>query len=158
MPFIFQKTIDLGIVKSDINLVYMLLLAQLVLFLSSFISDFFSQLILTKLNFNLSILLKSKLLQKLIKLPISYFDARLNTETLQRMGDQNRNQNFLTWKGIDFFLNILNIIVFGGILFYFSKIIFFICLILSCLSTVWVLFFLKKRGVRICNVSKTIPK
>ncbi|WP_407707876.1 ABC transporter transmembrane domain-containing protein [Bergeyella zoohelcum] len=103
MPFIFQKTIDLGIVKSDINLVYMLLLAQLVLFLSSFIFDFFSQLILTKLNFNLSILLKSKLLQKLIKLPISYFDARLNTETLQRMGDQNRIQNFLTWKGIDFF-------------------------------------------------------
>lgn len=147
MPFIFQKTIDLGIVKSDINLVYMLLLAQLVLFLSSFISDFFSQLILTKLNFNLSILLKSKLLQKLIKLPISYFDARLNTETLQRMGDQNRIQNFLTWKGIDFFLNILNIIVFGGILFYFSKIMFFIYLILSCLSTVWVLFFLKKREV-----------
>lgn len=147
MPFIFQKIIDLGILKSDINLVYMLLLAQLVLFLSSFISDFFSQLILTKLNFNLSILLKSKLLQKLIKLPISYFDARLNTETLQRMGDQNRIQNFLTWKGIDFFLNILNIIVFGAILFYFDKIIFFMYLLLSCLSTVWVLFFLKKREV-----------
>lgn len=145
IPFIFQKTIDMGISKKNINIVYVLLGAQLILFISNFFSDFFSKLILTKINFKLSIDLRNKLLKKLMKLPINYFDTRLNTETLQRLGDQSRIQNFLTWKGIEFFLNILNILIFGGILFYFSKTIFSIYLGLSILSVIWIIFFLDKR-------------
>lgn len=146
IPFIFQKIIDNGITPKDINIVYFLLAAQLLLFLSSFLSDFFSHLFLTKINFNLSVILKSELLNKLMRLPINYFDTRLNTETLQRLGDQNRIQNFLTWKGIELILDLLNIIVFGGILLYFNYSIFLIYLILSVISIVWVLFFLKRRS------------
>jgi ATP-binding cassette subfamily B protein len=146
IPFIFQRIIDNGITPKDINIVYILLAAQLLLFLSSFLSDFFSHLFLTKINFNLSVILKSELLNKLMRLPINYFDTRLNTETLQRLGDQNRIQNFLTWKGIELILDLLNIIVFGAILFYFNYSVFFVYLILSVLSILWVLFFLKRRS------------
>lgn len=145
IPFIFQKIIDLGIGRKNINIVYSLLLAQLIIFLSNFFSEFSGQLILTKINFNLSVILKNKLLHKLMLLPVNFFDTRLNTETLQRLGDQNRIQSFITWKGIQFFLNILNIIIFGGILFYFNKTIFMIYLLLSITSVLWILFFLKKR-------------
>ncbi|ASK31001.1 ABC transporter ATP-binding protein [Chryseobacterium sp. T16E-39] len=146
IPFIFQKVIDLGIAKKDLNIVYVLLAAQLILFISNFFSDFFSQITLTKINFKLSINLKNKLLKKLMLLPINYFDSNLNTETLQRLGDQNRVQNFLTWKGIEFVLNVCNIIIFGGILFYFSRTIFIIYFILSIVSVIWILFFLKRRA------------
>ena len=82
-----------------------------------------------------------------MRLPIKYFDTRLNTETLQRLGDQNRIQTFITWKSIELFLGILNILVFGGILFYYSKIIFMTYFIFSSLSITWVLFFLKERSI-----------
>ncbi|MDR3271868.1 MAG: peptidase domain-containing ABC transporter [Flavobacteriaceae bacterium] len=147
IPFTFQRIIDFGITPKALKIVYFLLLAQLVLFISNFISDFFSNLILTKINFKLSIDLKKNLLKKLMRLPVNYFDTRLNTETLQRLGDQNTIQSFITWKGIDFVLNILNILVFGSILFYFNWMIFCIYAFLSIMSIVWVLFFLKKRAI-----------
>lgn len=146
VPLIFQKTIDLGVEKKNMNLVYILLISQLILFCSNFCSNFISQKILTKVNFNLSITLKNKFLNKLIQLPISYFDTHLNTETLQRLNDQYKIQNFLTWKGIEFLLNVLNLFIFGSILFYFSSYIFLLYLLLSILSTIWILFFLKKRA------------
>ena len=124
IPFTFQKVIDSGITLKDINIVYYFLGAQMILFISSFISDFLSTLFLTKINYQLSILLKENLLLKLMRLPVRFFDTRLNTETLQRIQDQNKIQNFVTWKGIDFSLSILNIIIFSCLLCYFNAIIF----------------------------------
>lgn len=147
IPFTFQRIIDKGIAPKAVQIVYYLLLSQIILFISKFISEFFSNLILTKMNFKLSINLKNELLQKLMKLSINFFDTRLNTETLQRLNDQSKVQNFLTWKGIEFLVNILNIIVFGGILWYFNFIVFLIYFSLSFLSVVWLLFFLKKRAM-----------
>jgi ATP-binding cassette subfamily B protein len=147
LPVVFQRTIDKGIIGKSLNIVWLLLLAQFCLFLGNFISQLFSDLILTRLNFKLSVLLKENFLFKLMKLPISYFDTRLNSDTLQRLGDQSKIQNFLTRKGLDFLLNILNIIVFSAILFFLNKFIFLIFLVLSALSITWVSFFLKLRAV-----------
>ena len=130
----FSKFIDAGISSKQISIVLYFLMAQFVLFLSYFISDFFSNLILTKFNFILSVDLKKSLLKKLMKLPVNFFDTRLNTETLQRIGDQNKIQQFVTWKGIEFVLNVLNIIIFGSILLYYNHIIFIIYFFLTILS------------------------
>lgn len=146
IPIIFRRVIDDGIIAKSLNLVFILLLSQLLLFIGNFVSQFLSDLLLTKLNFNLSISLKEKFLNKLIKLPVNYFDTRLNTDTLLRLNDLSKIQTFLTWKGIGFFINILNLIVFSGILFTLNKIVFLIFIVLSVLSVVWVSFFLKKRA------------
>ncbi|OWP83766.1 hypothetical protein BWK59_08785 [Flavobacterium davisii] len=147
IPFTFQKIIDSGINLKEIHVVYYFLVAQIVLFISSFISDFLSTLFLTKINYQLSILLKENLLLKLMRLPIRFFDTRLNTETLQRIQDQNKIQNFITWKGIDFSLSIFNILIFSSLLCYFNPIIFSIYTILSVFSIIWVVFFLRKRAM-----------
>ncbi|OWP76432.1 peptidase domain-containing ABC transporter [Flavobacterium oreochromis] len=147
IPFTFQKIIDSGIVLKNINIVYYFLVAQMVLFISSFISDFSSTLLLTEINYKLSIQLKENLLLKLMRLPIRFFDTRLNTETLQRIQDQNKIQNFITWKGIDFSLSILNILIFSSLLCYFNPIIFSIYMTLSVFSIIWVIFFLQKRAM-----------
>ncbi len=146
IPIIFRKIIDDGILAKSLDLVIVLLLAQLFLFLGNFSSRLFSDYLLTKFNFNLSIILKESFLKKLIKLPINYFDTRLNTDTLLRLSDLSKIQSFLTWKGIGFFINILNLIVFSLILLYLNKTVFIIFLILSTVSIIWVAFFLKKRA------------
>ncbi|MDR2121779.1 MAG: peptidase domain-containing ABC transporter [Flavobacteriaceae bacterium] len=147
IPFSFQKIIDLGISAKALQMIYYLLAAQFVLFLSNFIADFLSQLILTKINFTLSIDLRKILLQKILKLPISFFDTKVSAEVLQRLNDQQTVQNFLTWKGISLVLDILNILVFGGILLYFNFIIFGIYAFLSLISIFWVVLFLKNRKI-----------
>lgn len=147
IPFTFQRIIDNGITPKAIKIVYYLLFAQILLFVSKFISEFISHFLLTKINFNLAINLKKELFLKLMKLKISFFDTRLNTETLQRLGDQTKIQNYITWKGIEFIVNILNIIVFGAILCYFNYIVFFSYFFLSSISIIWVLVFLKRRAV-----------
>ena len=98
VPIIFKRIIDDGIIAKSLNLVVVLLLAQFFLFVGYFCSQLISDFILTKFNFKLSILLKENFLRKLIKLPINYFDTRLNTDTLTRLTDLNTVQSFLTWK------------------------------------------------------------
>ena len=146
IPLIFQRIIDDGIIAKSINVVLVLLLAQLALFLGNFCSRFYSDYLLTKFNFNLSINLKENFLKKLIKLPINYFDTRLNTDTLQRLTDLSKIQQFLTWKGISFLINTLNLVVFSLILLYLNKVVFAVFLVLSVISIIWVSFFLKKRA------------
>ncbi len=147
IPLIFEKIIDEGIGSKQWEIVIYFLLAQLVLFVSSVASDFSSRLILTKFNFILNIGIKKSLLNKLLKLPINFYDTRLNTETLQRFSDQNKIQDFLTWKGMELILSVLNIIVFLSILFSYSLSIASVYISLTIISVVWVLFFLKKRSV-----------
>lgn len=147
IPFVFQRVIDEGINSKQINVVLYFLIAQFILFISYFLADLFSRIVLTKFNFLLSIELKEFLLKKLMKLPINFFDTRLNTETLQRLGDQNKIQNFVTWKGIDFILSILNILLFGAILLYYNSIIFLTYFSLTSLSVLWIFIFLKQRAI-----------
>lgn len=147
IPFFFQKIIDEGVMLNNMNMVYFFLISQVVLFISYFISDFFSRLILTKFNFSLSVKLKENLLFKLIKLPINYFDTRLNTETLQRINDQNKIQTYMTWKGPELIISTLNILIFGSILWYYNTTVFISYFVLSILSFLWVFLFLKRRAV-----------
>ncbi|QYS90227.1 hypothetical protein JJC05_15945 [Flavobacterium davisii] len=85
--------------------------------------------------------IKRKFTTKINAPSYSIFDTRLNTETLQRIQDQNKIQNFITWKGIDFSLSVFNILIFSSLLCYFNPIIFSIYTTLSVFSIIWVVFF-----------------
>ncbi|MDR0802297.1 peptidase domain-containing ABC transporter [Fluviicola sp.] len=146
-PVIFKRILDEGILDRSLNIVVYLLIAQLILFISSIISEFISEWSLTKINFYLSINLKENFLKKLMKLPISYFDTRLNSDTLERLGDHEKIKNFVTWKGLSLLITSANIIVFSILLFYSSKTVFSIYILLSIFSILWVAVFLKKRAV-----------
>ncbi|MDN3548779.1 peptidase domain-containing ABC transporter [Mucilaginibacter aquaedulcis] len=145
IPIVFQQTIDKGIGTKSLHIVWVLLLAQLALFLGNFVSQTFSTLIRTKVNFKLSVSLKENFLNKLMRLPITYFDTRMNAETLQRLGDQGKIQTFVTWRGSDIILSIINIIAFSIILGNINKYVFLIFFLLSIISVVWVSFFFKIR-------------
>ncbi len=147
MPFIFKRIIDEGIVNKSFQVVWILLAAQFGFFLGNFISSTVSNWILTRVNFKMSILLKRNLLYKLLLLPISYFDTRLNTDTLQRLGDQGKIQSFLTWKSIDLAFSAITILVFGIMLAVQNIWVFGVYLVLALLAAVWIGVFLKKRRI-----------
>lgn len=144
-PQIFQKLIDEGILAQNLSRVTWLLLAQMALFLGNFIADSWSMVILTRFNLTLSVGLQEKLLRYLATLPLSYFDARISTETLNKLKDLSTVQEFVTWRIVNLLLQLLNILVFGILLYKLNAVVFFVYLLLTLLSGVWVLFFLKKR-------------
>lgn len=152
MPFLFQKAIDFGITNKDLSVVILMMLGQLVCFLGYSIAGAINNIILTKMGFNISIDFLTKFLYKIIKLPLSFFDTRLNTDLIQRMEDQRRIQNLLTNQLQSISLALINFLVFSAILIYYNLNIFFIFILFTFFSILHTQIFLNK--LKILNYSK----
>lgn len=144
-PVIFQKTIDNGVLKENLSVVFKMTLFQLLFFVGYTLSSGVSNIILSKINLLASIKYLTEYLYKLVQLPLKFFDTRLNTDLIQRLADQERLQKILVFSSVDSLLVVLNIVVFSSILLYYSVESFFIFFIISLISITWTLLFLKKR-------------
>lgn len=145
-PFLTQSVVDIGISGQNINFIYIVLIAQLVLTLSSSSVEFIRGWILLHLGTRINIALISDFLIKLMRLPIGYFDTKMTGDILQRIGDHSRIQNFLTSSSLSILFAGFNLIIFGIVIFIYSKTIFLIFLIGSTLYFLWVWIFMKKRA------------
>lgn len=145
LPMVFRRTIDEGIQYKDIGLVWLLIFSQLGIFLGSYMANISTEFILTKLGLKISINLINDYLIKLIKMPISFFDRKINSDLIQKIDDQNRIKNFLVNMPDTIFFTFINLIIFSGLLIYYNNIIFTIVIASTLLSYCWVIFFSQKR-------------
>lgn len=146
-PMLFQQTIDQGINQKDMNLVLMLILGQFMFFVGYTFSGTISNVIQTKIGFNIGIELLSRYLYKLIKLPVGFFDTKLNADLIQRISDQNRIEQFLTYSVNTIIITILNVIVFSGVLLYYNAIIFCVFTLFVIIATIYSKLFMHRRGM-----------
>ena len=145
LPFLFQRTVDEGISSKDIHLVWMLVISQLFVFLGNYVTNNAVDIMLTKLGLRMSIDMMNEYLRKLIKLPMSFFDRKVNSDLIQKVNDQERIKGFLLTTPTSLIITTLTLIIFPGLLVYFSYPIFIIFLILTLLSLGWSILFLRKR-------------
>ncbi|KQS36813.1 peptidase domain-containing ABC transporter [Pedobacter sp. Leaf194] len=145
LPFLTQSIVDIGINTRDINFIYIILIAQTMLFMGRMSVDFLRSWILLHISARLNISILTDFLFKLMKLPISYFDTKMTGDIMQRMNDQKRIESFLTGPTLGILFSFLNLIVFTVVLVYYNTDIFLIFLLSSILYSLWILFFLKKR-------------
>lgn len=145
-PFLTQSIVDIGIGSRNIGFIYLVLIAQLMLTLSSSAVEFIRGWILLHLGTRINISLISDFLIKLMKLPMEYFDTKMTGDILQRIGDHSRIQNFLTNSTLGTLFSLFNILIFGIILCLYSLKIFAIFFIGSALYFCWVWLFMKKRA------------
>ncbi|MCL2074631.1 MAG: peptidase domain-containing ABC transporter [Marinilabiliaceae bacterium] len=145
LPMIFRKTVDEGIALKDINLVWILLISQLLFYIGFTVTNSISTFLLSKTGFRIGIELVAKYLLKVVDLPISYFDTRFNSDLIQRLNDQDRVNSFVTNTLGTMILSIVNLLVFSSILFYFNPFVFAIFLISTILSFFYTIFFKRKR-------------
>jgi len=146
-PFLTQSIVDIGIQNQNIDFIYIILFAQIMLFLGRTSVDVFRSWILLHLSTRINISLVSDFFIKLMKLPISYFDTRMTGDIMQRINDHNRIENLLTGSTLNTLFSMVNLLVFGLVLFYYSSTIFLIFSIGSLIFIGWILYFLKKRKV-----------
>lgn len=145
IPLLTQTIVDMGIHQKNIGLIGIILLAQMFLFASQLSVEFVRNRILLHVNSRVNISLITDFVQKLIRLPIAFFDSRHMGDIIQRIGDQKRIETFLTTTFVSGLYFVLNVIVFGTVLFIYSTTIFVVFMIGFVVSTTWILFFMKKR-------------
>lgn len=145
LPFLTQAIVDVGIAQRNVGFVWLILLGQLMLTLSRTAVDFIRRWLLLHIGMRINISLVSDFFIKLLKLPMSFFDTKLMGDLLQRMGDHQRVEKFLTNQTLSVAFSSLSFIVFGVVLFLYNHFIFCIFLLFSLLYGGWMAIFLKKR-------------
>lgn len=163
-PFLTQAIVDKGIAGKNLNLIYLILIGQLMLVVSRASVDFIRRWILLHISARMNISLLSDFLIKLMRLPMAFFDTKMTGDLLQRINDHERVERFLTAQTLTVLFSAFSFVIFGGVLLYYSRIIFLIFLLGSALYAAWVFLFLKKRRLldytyfeqRARNQSKTM--
>ncbi len=144
-PFLTQQIVDFGINNQDIGFIYLILIAQFVLFISRMSVDFIRGWILLHLGTRVNISLISDFLIKLMKLPIAFFDSKMTGDLMQRIGDHRRIEIFLTSSTLNILFSFISLIIFGIVLAIYSLKILWIFVVGSILYIIWVFLFMKKR-------------
>ena len=145
VPFLTQSVVDIGIKNQDINFVYLILIAQISLFIGRTSIQVIRSWILLHLSSRINISLISDFFIKLMKLPIAFFDAKMTGDILQRINDHQRIEQLLTTSSLNTIFSAITFILFSFILAYYNLQIFLIFSIGSVLYFFWVFLFLKKR-------------
>lgn len=145
VPFLTQSIVDIGINTRNLNFIYIILIAQTMLFLGRMSVEFIRSWILLHISTRINISILTDFLIKLMKLPMSFFDTKMTGDIMQRMDDQKRIESFLTGSTLNIIFSMFNLVIFTAVLAYYNISIFFIFLISSVLYSLWVIAFLKKR-------------
>jgi ATP-binding cassette subfamily B protein len=144
-PFLTQSIVDVGINNKNMHYIYLVLIAQLCLFTGRTITEFIRSRILLFIGTRVNISILSDFWIKLMKLPVSYFDVKKAGDILQRLGDHNRIQTFLTVSSLNVLFSMLNFITFSVVLFIYNPTIFLVFLAGSVLYFFWIRIFMKAR-------------
>jgi len=144
-PFLTQSIVDVGINNQDIGFIFLVLIAQFVLFISRMTVEFLRGWILLHLSTRINIYLISDFLIKLMKLPMGFFDIKHIGDILQRIGDQRRIENFMTVSSLNILFSLVNFLVFGIVLAIYNLKILALFLVGSALYFLWLSFFMKRR-------------
>ena len=144
-PFLTQSVVDVGIQNQDINFVYLILIAQVLLFLGRTGIEVIRNWILLHISARINISLISDFFIKLMNLPISYFDIKMTGDILQRINDHQRIEKILTNSSLNVLFSMLNLVVFSVVLIWYSLLIFGVFMAGSVLYFLWIVFFLKRR-------------
>jgi len=144
-PFLTQAVVDIGINNNDLGFITLVLIAQLILFISITSVEIIRGWILLHLGTRINISVISDFLLKLMKLPIGFFDSKLIGDLLQRIGDQVRIEKFLTSSALNILFSFFNLVIFSIVLIIYSWQIFLVFIVGTLLYIVWIRLFMRKR-------------
>jgi len=145
LPFLTQSIVDVGIQTANLGFITLILLAQLSLSLGRASVEFLRSWILLFLGARVNISILSDFLSKLMRLPISYFDTKLTGDILQRIGDHNRIESFLTTGTLNTLFAFITLGVFAVVLGIYSPFILLVFAGASLVYVGWILLFLRRR-------------
>ena len=146
LPFLSQALIDVGVQHQNLSFVTLILIAQMVLFISQTFVQFIQSWIILQIGKRINVALISDFLISLMRLPLGYFDSKNVGDLIQRIQDNSRVESFLTGSVLTIFFSILSVIVFSGMLLWYDTTIFGVFMVFTLLYIGWVAAFMKRRA------------
>lgn len=145
LPFLTQAVVDKGIRYQDLDFIKLILIGQLVVFISQISIRSIRGWLLIHLGVRVNLKISSDFLFKLMRLPQSFFEARGIGDLIQRVDDNKRIEQFLTSQSLNVIFAAFNILVLSSILFLYDSTIGWVFIVGSCLYVVWINSFMKTR-------------
>ncbi len=145
LPFLSQAMVDQGINGKNLNVITLILLAQLGFFVATLSIDYIRSWIMLHMNSRIDIQLIADFLIKLTAMPLQFFDSRMTGDILQRIGDHGRIKNFLLSNSMRIVFSLINLVVFLSILAYYNMLVLTIFVIGNVLYVIWISFFMRYR-------------
>jgi ATP-binding cassette subfamily B protein len=146
LPFLTQSIVDVGINTQNVQFIYLVLTAQIILFIGRLSVDFIRRWILLYLSARINISLISEFLTKLFRLPMSFFDGKMIGDILRRIDDHSRIERFISTSSLNIVFSFFNMLVFGVVLLVYNSLIFLTFFGISALYVVYILTFQKRRA------------
>lgn len=147
LPLLTQAIVDRGIALRDIGFVWLVLAGQLMLTLSSTAIDFVRRWLLLHVSMRVNLAIVSDFLCKLFTLPMAFFDTKHTGDIMQRMGDHDRVEQFLTGGALTVLFSAATFCVFGFVLLAYDAVVFGVFMAFSLLYGLWIRAFLGRRRV-----------
>ena len=147
LPFLTQAIVDVGIARRSINIIWLILLGELMIVAGRTLTDFIRRRLLLNISMHINISLLSDFFIKLLRLPMGFFDTKLTGDLLQRMNDHSRVESFLTQQTLGMMFTMVSFLVFGTVLAVYDWLIFAVFMAGSVAYAVWIASFLEKRKV-----------
>jgi len=145
LPFLTESLIDNGVEKKNLTFITLVLLAQLFIFLGIMVIDILRNWYTLIIGANFSIDVIYSYLDKILRLPIHFFDTKNSGDFNQRIQDNVKIEEFFTSDSILTIFSSLTLIIYSTILLYYDIFLFVIYSGLTVLSILWSFFWLKKR-------------
>ncbi|WP_407454468.1 peptidase domain-containing ABC transporter [Methanobrevibacter sp.] len=147
LPFFTQSIVDVGIASKDIKYIILVLFAQLMLALGQMANNLTKNWIMLHMTIRINLDIITDFLQKLMQLPIYFFENRVVGDIMQRVGDTGRIQTFLTGSLVSVIMALISFCVYGCIMGGYNIGILSVFISCSFIYIFWILLFVRKRRI-----------
>ena len=144
-PFLAQSVVDDGIALHDMSLITTILIAQLALFIGSFLMSTIGAWVGLYMSTQISIGILGDYLRKLLKLPMTFFETKSIGDYQQRLSDHSRLQSFMTGSTLETLFSLLSVPFYMAIIIFYSPLVLAVFLGFTIISTLWMTYFFRKR-------------
>ncbi len=145
LPQAIKEMFDSAYSKNSTNILISVFVFQLVLFLGQSIVNTVQNFVGIHFSSQVSIKMLNGLLNKVVKLPVSFFENKLYSEILQKIDDQNKIETLLTRQFIGAFFSLTLFICLEIRLFVYNKYIALGMLLFVIVSIFWISLFYNNR-------------
>ncbi|WP_428228616.1 peptidase domain-containing ABC transporter [Flavobacterium sp.] len=144
-PFLTASLIDKGVNQKSLNIVFVILLAQIFLFVGSVIIEIVRNWLVIYIGARINIAIISDFFKKIMRLPLRFFDTKFLGDFYQRIQDHSRIEHFLTSQSLTTFFSLINFLIFFIVLLRYDYKILIVYVTLTLVAVFWSRIFLKNR-------------
>jgi len=144
-PFLTQSIVDVGINNNNVDFIYLILMAQLMLMIGRNSMEAIRGWLLLHVSTRVGISLLTDFVAKIMRLPMRFFNEKSLGDVMQRVEDQKRIEVFLSTQLSNILFSMVNITIYTAIFAIYDGFIFTIFFGATLLYVGWILIFMRKR-------------